>query len=131
MLERLKQAGFKLGVVTNAGNLDAEPWPHSSLARFVDVFIASHEVGLLKPDQRNYDLACRQLGARPSETAYAGDGGSDELAGAAPGWVERLLVQLVPGSLARGDAAERIPRRRFAAPPAVPNGLPSRVSRGH
>jgi HAD superfamily hydrolase (TIGR01509 family) len=83
MVAALKGSGLVLGVVTNASNLDAEPWPGSALAPFFDEFVASYQVGLSKPDRRIYELACHKLDARPAEAVFVGDGGSDELGGAA------------------------------------------------
>jgi HAD superfamily hydrolase (TIGR01549 family) len=82
MLSVLKKAGLRLGIITNASGLDAEPWPACLLAPLFDDVVVSHQVGLLKPDRRIYALACRRLEVRPSEAIYAGDGGSNELAGA-------------------------------------------------
>lgn len=82
LLSTLESAGFKLGVVTNANNLDSAPWADHELARFFDVFVASHRVRLLKPDRRIFALACEQLQVEPGAAVFVGDGGSDELAGA-------------------------------------------------
>jgi len=82
MLRALKASGLKLGVVTNANDLDSAPWEQHELARYFDVFVASHAVRLLKPDRRIYELACERLEVQPSETVFVGDGGSNELWGA-------------------------------------------------
>ncbi len=82
MLERLQQLDLKLGVVTNAHDLDTEPWAQCSIANYFDVFIASHEVGLRKPDRAIYALACDRLEVSPSDTYFVGDGGYGELSGA-------------------------------------------------
>ena len=82
MVATLKQSGLKLGIVTNASDLDAAPWPNCLLASFFDDFVASHRVGLLKPDKRIYELACRRLDIRPTEAIFVGDGGAKELYGA-------------------------------------------------
>ncbi len=82
-LARLRQAGLKLGVITNAGDLDAAPWPGCELSDYFDDFIASHQVGMLKRDPRIFDLACQRLDVEPEETIFVGDGGGNELRGAA------------------------------------------------
>ena len=38
-----------------------------------DVFIESSVVGLRKPDPRIYELACRELGVAPAQTAFLDD----------------------------------------------------------
>ena len=90
MLQALRMAGLRLAVVTNANNLDTAPWKTHGLARFFDAFIASHEVGLLKPDRRIYELACRHLQVEPADVVFVGDGGSDELRGAKDAGIEPL-----------------------------------------
>ncbi len=83
MLTCLRESGLKLGVITNASNLDAAPWADCPLAPYFDCFVASHEVRVLKPDRRIYLLACRLLEVSPGEAIFVGDGGSNELQGAA------------------------------------------------
>lgn len=91
MLRALRASGHRLGVVTNANDLDTAPWPKYELARFFDVFVASHEVRLLKPDRRIYELGCARLGSAPGETVFVGDGGSNELSGAAEAGIRPLF----------------------------------------
>ena len=83
MVEELRSRGLRLGVVTNASDMDAEPWPGSVLAPLFDVFIPSFEVGILKPDPRIYELGLEALGVSAEEAIFVGDGGSNELSGAA------------------------------------------------
>lgn len=82
MVAGLKQSGLKLGIITNAGDLDTVPWFDCCLAPYFDDFIASHEVALLKRDERIFELACRRLDIRPTEVIFVGDGGGNELYGA-------------------------------------------------
>jgi HAD superfamily hydrolase (TIGR01509 family) len=88
MVAALKESGLFLGVVTNASDLDAEPWAGSALAPFFDDFVASYQVGLSKPDRRIYELACHRLDVRLAEAVFVGDGGSEELGGAARAGIE-------------------------------------------
>jgi putative hydrolase of the HAD superfamily len=90
MLTALRSAGLRLAVVTNANELDTAPWSDCELAPFFDVFVASHRVGLLKPDPRIYRAACEQLQVEPAHAVFVGDGGSNELFGAREAGVEPL-----------------------------------------
>lgn len=83
MVRALKERGHRLGIITNASDLDAEPWSGCCLAPLFDDFVASHEVGLLKRDTRIFELACERLGVQPSEAIFVGDGGGNELENAA------------------------------------------------
>lgn len=122
MLESLQRLGLRLGVVTNAHNADTEPWNECSLSRYFDVFIASHEVGFKKPEIEIYLLACNQLGVNPSDAYFVGDGGSDELKGAAQAgmgtywwtwFLDKWPAGITPHTFVGGEWRER-PRDRGA-----------------
>lgn len=82
MLVTLRHSGMKLGVVSNVDAVKVAPWTGSPLAPLVDDFVASYQVGLLKPDKRIYELACTRLAVEPKDAVFVGDGGADELKGA-------------------------------------------------
>ncbi len=42
-------------------------------SQLVDLIIYSHEVGVVKPDQRIYAIACERLGVRPEEMVFLDD----------------------------------------------------------
>ncbi len=83
VLDTVRGAGYRLGLVSNATADTAEAWPGSGLAARFDVAVFSCEIGAAKPDPRIYLAATRALGARPAECCYVGDGADSELAGAA------------------------------------------------
>lgn len=83
VLDALRSAGYRLGLVSNATADTSESWPGSALAARFDVAVFSCEVGAAKPDQRIYLAATTALGAQPAECYYVGDGADSELAGAA------------------------------------------------
>ncbi len=82
LVEGLLSRGLRLGVITNAGDIDVEPWPRCRLAPLFEAFIASFQVGMLKPDPQIYEHGLHSLGVSAGEAVFVGDGGSDELAGA-------------------------------------------------
>ena len=90
MVTALKQCGLKLGVISNVENLGSAPWSGSALAPLFDDFVASHQVGLLKPDKKIYELACRRLDIQPVEGVFVGDGGANELDGATQAGLEAI-----------------------------------------
>ena len=70
---RLRQRGLRVGALTNNwAREDTDPAPHRLRPHF-DVMIESQAVGLRKPDPRIYQLACRELGVAPAETAFLDD----------------------------------------------------------
>lgn len=83
MLERLREKGVLLGVVSNCAPEEVAAWHGCALAPYFDAVVFSCQVGACKPEPGIYRLACERLGVPVEEAVFIGDGGSDELAGAA------------------------------------------------
>ena len=81
-LTQLRNAGYKIGLISDCSRETALHWPGTPLASLVDAAVLSCEVGVKKPDPRIYELTCAQLAVTPERCLYIGDGESDELAGA-------------------------------------------------
>jgi putative hydrolase of the HAD superfamily len=96
VLSRLKSQGLKIGLVSNCTPGAPVIWPDTPLASLFDVAVFSSSVGILKPDSRIYLLATERLGVQPEDCVYAGDGGSQELTGAARVGMTPVLVR-APG----------------------------------
>ena len=117
MVQQLGSQGFRLGIVTNAGDMDVESWPCCRLAPFFEVFVPSFQVGILKPDPRIFDRALQELGVSAQEAVFVGDGGSDELSGAkrvglTPLWATWFLDRWPPGirpDRVKGDEWRQFP----------------------
>jgi putative hydrolase of the HAD superfamily len=72
-IARLRGHGLRVGALTNNwAREDTDPGPHRLRPHF-DVVIESQAVGMRKPDPRIYQLACRELGVLPAETAFLDD----------------------------------------------------------
>ena len=83
MLRGLRAAGLKVGLISNCAPGEVAAWERSPLASLIDRPVFSYEAGLMKPAAEIYRLACRELDVDPGRAAFVGDGGSDELSGAA------------------------------------------------
>jgi putative hydrolase of the HAD superfamily len=81
-LDRLRAAGVRTALVSDAGADDVESWERSPLRERLDATIFSYQVGVRKPDARIYEHALEAVGVRPEEAIFVGDGGSDEHRGA-------------------------------------------------
>ena len=81
-LERLRGAGYRIGVITNCSNDEIMAWESSPLSTQIDVPIFSCKEGVIKPMASIYELACNRLGVDQGASIFVGDGGSDELRGA-------------------------------------------------
>jgi putative hydrolase of the HAD superfamily len=78
----LRERGFLTGLITVCSEDVAVLWKETAFHGLFDVEVFSARVGLRKPDPRIYRLALDELGVRPEEAVFVGDGANDELAGA-------------------------------------------------
>jgi len=83
ILEYLKQKGLRLGVISNTDASEVATWESCPLAPCLQSVSFSHIVGHVKPHPEIYYDACRQASVLPEHALFIGDGGSDELTGAA------------------------------------------------
>lgn len=104
LLHGLRARGMKLGVLSDASADIAHEWPHSRLARFVDVAVFSCQARQVKPHPDLYARVSAQLAAVSKRLLYCGDGGGDELRGATSAGLRAIGVQRRggPGALAFG-----------------------------
>ena len=82
-LSQLRANGWTIGIVSNATPDEVASWPECPLRDVVDDAVFSCQIGYMKPDSEIYNLACDRLGIEPTKTVFVGDGGFDELQGAA------------------------------------------------
>ena len=82
-LDKLKQTGYRLGLISDCGPSVPLLFPKSPLARFIDVPVFSCEERIKKPSSDIYQRICQRLAMEPQECIYVGDGSSQELTGAA------------------------------------------------
>jgi putative hydrolase of the HAD superfamily len=91
-LEAYKSAGYKLAIVSNAeGQVEADA-KRFGLAKYFDVIIDSHIVGVAKPDPRIFQITLERLGLGPDEVRFTGDIYSVDIAGARAAGIEARLV---------------------------------------
>lgn len=91
-LDRLKSAGIKLGIVSNAdGRVEAD-CTRSGIAKYFDVIVDSHVVGIEKPDPRIFRIALERLGVAAEETMFTGDIYSIDMIGARAAGIAGKLI---------------------------------------
>jgi putative hydrolase of the HAD superfamily len=91
-LDRMKRAGLKLGIVSNAeGQIEGDA-QRMGLTPYFDVIIDSHVVGVAKPDPRIFQIALERIGSQPSQTRFAGDIYSIDMLGARAAGIEGRLI---------------------------------------
>ena len=79
MLQGLKEAGFKIGLITNCFSEEVNVIKDSVLYRYFDAAMFSYEQGVKKPDPEIFKRCFKALGVKPEECVYVGDGGANEL----------------------------------------------------
>jgi HAD superfamily hydrolase (TIGR01549 family) len=72
-LERLRAAGLRVVVVSNANGTLAAAMARIGLAPHVDHILDSQEVGCEKPDPRIFELALARAGCHRERAAHVGD----------------------------------------------------------
>ena len=72
-LTRLRDAGVRVGVVSNADGRVEAALQRAGLAPLLEVIVDSGVVGVAKPDPRIFDHALEPLGLRAERTWYVGD----------------------------------------------------------
>ena len=110
-LERLRAAGVRMGLVSNASWEEIGHWERSPLAPFFDVATFSCEVGVAKPDPGIYLHVLQRMGLEAGDAWFVGDGGSDEHRGARELGMHAVLVL----HLLRRVWPEHIEQRRLQA----------------
>ncbi len=79
LLDELKKRGLKIGLITNTFSDECDYIRDSKLFPYFDVALISYEQGICKPDPEMFGRMIRELGLKPEECLYVGDGGSKEL----------------------------------------------------
>ena len=77
-IKALKQAGYKLGVLTNDSEQSARRGCHDvNIAEMMDVFIGFDSGYGSKPEAGGFLAACEALGVSPADTVMVGDTSAD------------------------------------------------------
>jgi putative hydrolase of the HAD superfamily len=91
-LERLRQAGLKLGVVSNSDGRVEQALEAAQLRHYFDVIVDSALVGVEKPDPRIFHAALDALGVAPEEALYVGDMYEIDVVGARAAGLDAVLL---------------------------------------
>ncbi|MET9956299.1 HAD family hydrolase [Streptomyces sp. NPDC006339] len=93
-LERLRAAGWRLGILTNgASDIQRAKIRAAGLADLVDAVVVSEEIGAWKPEREAFEVAVARCGGIPSRSVFyigdnpAGDIGGADAAGLATIWL--------------------------------------------
>lgn len=91
-LQALREAGYRLGVVSNADGRVATLLEQVGLAPHFEFIIDSAVVGVAKPDPRIFHMATRRMGLPPERCLYVGDLYAIDVVGARGAGLQALLL---------------------------------------
>lgn len=93
-LQRLRAAGLRLVVVSNANGRIRAALERVGLTAHVDLVIDSHEEGVEKPDPRIFTRALERSGTRAENTVHVGDLYHTDVVGARGAGVRAVLLDI-------------------------------------
>ena len=91
-LARLRQAGLKLGVVSNSDGRVDQALAAAGVRHYFDVVVDSTLLGVEKPDPRIFHAALEALGVAPEEALYVGDLYEIDVVGARAAGLDAVLL---------------------------------------
>jgi len=122
VVSRLREAGYRLGVVSNAEGRVERDLETAGFAGLLDTVVDSHLVGVEKPDPRIFGIALERLHARAETAVFVGDVPAIDVAGARAAGIVALLLDrhdlYAGGDAPRIHRLEDLPEWLEAAPPA-------------
>ncbi len=92
VLRQLKDAGYRMSVVSNADGRVKQWLERKGLAPFMDTVIDSQVVGVEKPDPRIFEIALDRTGLTAKESLYVGDIYAIDVVGARRAGIEPVLL---------------------------------------
>ena len=92
-LIKLRDDGFKIGLLSNCSIEIPIVWPESEFADFFDSTVFSSRERIKKPAVEIYFLACERLGVAPDECLYVADGENFELTAASQIGMHPVLIK--------------------------------------
>ena len=91
-LEQLREAGYKVGVITNLRRDLGELCRQVGLSPYLDFTVSSEEVGLEKPHPPIFMAALERVGAAPEEVVHVGDQVRSDVMGAQGVGMRAVLI---------------------------------------
>lgn len=102
-LSRARDAGIRIGVVSNSEGRLQSVFERVGLLPLFEVVVDSHLEGVAKPDPRIFQIAAERMGIAPERAIYAGDLPEIDLVGANAAGMHAVLVDALDSYKARPD----------------------------
>jgi len=91
-VQRLRDLGLRLGVVSNAEGRVARDLDSAGYRGLFETVVDSHLVGVEKPDPAIFRIALERMGSRAETTVYVGDVPAVDVAGAHAAGLRPILL---------------------------------------
>ena len=91
--EKLREAGLKIGLLSNCSIEIPIVWPDTEFAQWFDAAVFSSRERIKKPAAEIYHLTCQRLGVKAQKCMYVADGENFELAAAAQVGMQPVLIK--------------------------------------
>jgi HAD superfamily hydrolase (TIGR01549 family) len=91
-LRQLRAFGFRLAVTSNWQYGLKQFCSALGMGEYLDVVVASAEIGAAKPDVRIFEETCRRLGFPPARVLHVGDSRTDDVDGAQAAGLQALWL---------------------------------------
>lgn len=92
VLKKVEKLNILMGLLSNADVQEVSAWDQSPIKYLFDSVVFSCDVGFVKPQAEIYEISLKQLGVKPDEVLFVGDGGCDELKGAQEVGIKTVLM---------------------------------------
>jgi putative hydrolase of the HAD superfamily len=93
-LQTLADARYRRGLVSDCSPDVPLLWVETPLAPYIEAPVFSCAIGFEKPEPPIYRRVCEQLGVRPEQCLYVGDGDSHELTGATAAGMDAVMIRV-------------------------------------
>jgi len=126
-LRLLKEAGLKIGVVSNAHllpDLMRQDWQDLGFGRYVDASVVSCELGVRKPHPDMFLSALRRLRVEPEKAVFVGDRVLDDVQGAHRVGMDAILTTEFSHSSGRAASDEERAAAQSSGAELVVDRLP-------
>jgi putative hydrolase of the HAD superfamily len=107
-LVALSEAGYRLGVVSNADGRMEMALERAGVRELVEFVIDSEAVGLEKPDPGIFEVGCEALGLPPEACVYVGDLYPVDYLGARAAGLQAVLVDPLGVHTERADTVPNL-----------------------
>ncbi len=104
MLGELRKRGYRTCLISNCNYMTPAVVKQLKLPEMLDAIVLSFEVGMVKPELEIYQLGASQIGLKPEDCLFVGDGGDGELDGARAVGCQVALVAQERGHAFRNPA---------------------------